>query len=66
LILILVYTQPLASLFEHVPLPPLYWLGLGLYAPALYGLEWLRKSLLRRKEFAGIQSPAAGDEENRA
>ena len=29
--------------FDHVPLPPVYWLGLSLFAPTLYGLEHWRK-----------------------
>ena len=49
LILTLIYWAPLAGLFEHLPLPPVYWLGLVLYAPAVYLLEWLRKMLQRRK-----------------
>jgi P-type Ca2+ transporter type 2C len=48
LILALIYLRPLASVFEHLPLPPVYWLGLGLYAPALYSLERLRKTIARR------------------
>ena len=47
LILAFVYVQPLASAFNHVPLPPLYWAGLVLFAPVLYGLDWIRKSIAR-------------------
>jgi hypothetical protein len=49
IILALIYIPPLARAFNHVPLPSVYWLGLIIYAPALYGLEWLRKSLVRRR-----------------
>jgi magnesium-transporting ATPase (P-type) len=49
IILALIYIPPLAKAFEHVPLPPVFWLGLVFYAPALYGLDWLRKSLVRRR-----------------
>ena len=52
LILTLIYWQPLAGLFEHLPLPPVYWLGLLLYAPVLYVLEWLRKVIRRRRDLA--------------
>jgi len=52
LILLIVYFYPLAKVFEHLPLPPIYWLGLGFYAPVLYGLDWIRKSLARRVEWA--------------
>ncbi len=48
LILLLIYVRPLAALFEHLPLPPIYWLGLGLYAPVLFGVERMRKVIARR------------------
>jgi magnesium-transporting ATPase (P-type) len=47
LILAFVYVGPLASAFNHVPLPPFYWAGLVLFAPVLYGLDWIRKSIAR-------------------
>ena len=43
----LIYIQPLARIFDHYPLPLVYWTGLVLFAPILYGLDWLRKSLVR-------------------
>jgi len=46
LVAALVYFPPLASRFDHVALPIVFWLGLALYAPALYGLDWLRKMLV--------------------
>jgi magnesium-transporting ATPase (P-type) len=49
IILALIYIPPLAAAFDHAPLPPIFWLVLVLYAPALYGLEWLRKSIARRR-----------------
>ncbi len=49
LILALIYVPPLAGLFEHLPLPPEFWAGLILFAPAVYLLEWLRKILRRRQ-----------------
>ncbi len=49
LVLVLVYYPPLAEVFDHVALPPVFWLGLVLYAPALYGLEWLRKMYFSRR-----------------
>jgi magnesium-transporting ATPase (P-type) len=48
LIVILIYVAPLADVFNHVPLPLSYWLGLSLFAPLLYGLEWGRKFIMRR------------------
>jgi magnesium-transporting ATPase (P-type) len=50
LILLMNYVRPLSRVFEHLPLPPVYWLGLILYAPALYGLEWIRQRLVQRLE----------------
>jgi magnesium-transporting ATPase (P-type) len=49
LILLLIYVPPLARAFDHYPLPPVFWLGLGLYGPVLYTLDWLRKTIARRK-----------------
>jgi sodium/potassium-transporting ATPase subunit alpha len=47
LILSMIYIHPLAVAFEHQPLPPIYWLGLALFAPLLYGIERIRKSIFR-------------------
>jgi Ca2+-transporting ATPase len=43
----LIYIKPLAKIFDHYPLPLVYWAGLVFFAPILYGLDWLRKSLVR-------------------
>ena len=43
----MIYIHPLAVAFEHRPLPPIYWLGLALFAPLLYGIERIRKSIFR-------------------
>ena len=48
LIIILIYIHPLAGIFQHVPLPPIYWLWLGLYPLILYSLEWFRKQWVRQ------------------
>jgi magnesium-transporting ATPase (P-type) len=47
IIISLIYIPPLAQIFDHVPLPPYFWVFLGLYAPILYSLDWLRKGLVR-------------------
>ena len=47
LILAFVYVRPLAKAFNHVPLPPFYWAALILFAPVMYGLDWIRKSIAR-------------------
>jgi magnesium-transporting ATPase (P-type) len=43
----LIHIPALAKLFNHVPLPGWMWLGLALYAPVLYSIEWIRKALVR-------------------
>jgi magnesium-transporting ATPase (P-type) len=53
LILSFVYVPFLARAFEHVPLPLSFWIGLALFAPVLYGLDRIRKSIARR----GSDSP---------
>ncbi len=50
LMVLMVYWPPLAKLFEHVSIPPLYWVGLFLYAPLLYGLDYGRKIITGRKQ----------------
>lgn len=50
LIVALIYISPLARLFEHLPLLPEAWLSLSLFAPGLYGLDRVRKSIARRVE----------------
>ena len=50
LILLTIYLPPLARVFEHLPLPPDWWIGLILCAPALYMLEWMRKNIVRGME----------------
>ena len=47
IILILIYYPPLAEVFQHVPLPPVFWVGLSLFGPILYSLDWLRKVVVR-------------------
>lgn len=48
IILVLIYFPPLAKVFNHVPLPPIFWVGLSLYAPVLYSLDWIRKGVVRK------------------
>jgi len=57
LILALIYLPPLATLFEHRPLPLFYWGGLLLYAPVVYGLDRMRKSLARRVDQGRERKP---------
>ena len=52
LILALIYVSPLAWVFEHLPLPLMWWAGLILYGPILYILEWIRKNIVRGMERA--------------
>jgi hypothetical protein len=44
-----VYLPPLARLFQHVPIPPIFWLWLAFYPLIIYGFDRFRKQLLRRK-----------------
>ncbi|MDD5467914.1 MAG: cation-transporting P-type ATPase [Anaerolineales bacterium] len=46
LIFALIYIPDLARIFNHYPLPGIYWIGLALFAPALYLLEAIRKGLV--------------------
>jgi magnesium-transporting ATPase (P-type) len=48
IILALIYIPPLARAFDHLPLPLIAWAWLGLYAPVIYTLEWMRKHLARK------------------
>lgn len=54
LALLLIYWPPLASLFGHLPLPPVWWLVLVSYGPILYVMDWVRKRVavrFRRHKF---------------
>lgn len=51
----LIYS-PLNRIFDLAPLPAAYWLWLALYAPIIYTLDWLRKTLVRR-----MQSPITAE-----
>jgi magnesium-transporting ATPase (P-type) len=52
IILSLVYFPPLAILFQHVPLPPVFWVGLLLFALIIYSLDRVRKEVVWRLERA--------------
>ncbi|MEJ5226002.1 MAG: HAD-IC family P-type ATPase, partial [Anaerolineales bacterium] len=47
-ILAIIYIEPLAAVFGHQPIPPVYWLGLSLFGVILYSLDWIRKQFVRR------------------
>jgi magnesium-transporting ATPase (P-type) len=44
----LVYIPPFAYAFDNEVFPLVIWIGLLIYAPVLYTLEWFRKGLVRR------------------
>jgi Ca2+-transporting ATPase len=44
----LVYIPPLADAFDNEVFPMVIWIGLLMYAPVLYTLEWFRKGMVRR------------------
>ena len=60
IILALIYIPPLAAAFEHVPLPPIFWVGLAFYGPVLYSLDWLRKGVVRWLEQERADSQKGG------
>jgi magnesium-transporting ATPase (P-type) len=43
----LIYLPGLRSAFRLAALPPVAWLGVSLFAPAVYVLDWIRKSVVR-------------------
>ena len=57
IILSLIYVWPFNELFEHIPLPPVYLLGVALFAPITFGADWIRKAIVRRHRKAHL--PAA-------
>jgi P-type Ca2+ transporter type 2C len=48
IILAMVYFPPLARGFNNEAFPTILWYFLPFYALVIYGLEWIRKSLVRR------------------
>lgn len=48
IILVLIYIPPLTRAFNHMPIPGMFWLWLGLYPFIFYGLDWTWKIFLRR------------------
>lgn len=47
IILVLIYFPPLAKAFNHFPIPGIIWLGIIMFAPIQYLLEWFRKLISR-------------------
>ncbi len=58
-IVALIYIPFLANAFNHAQLPAQYWLGLGLFGPVLYSLEWIRKAIGRRWDRMRVDQPRA-------
>jgi magnesium-transporting ATPase (P-type) len=58
-IVALIYIPFLATAFNHAQLPAQYWLGLGVFGPVLYSLEWIRKAISRRLDRIRIDGPHA-------
>jgi magnesium-transporting ATPase (P-type) len=54
LVLVMIFFPPFASALKLVPLPGALWLWLAMYPLILYGLEWIRKSILRKLRRNGI------------
>ncbi len=55
----LIYIPFLAVAFNHVELPLKVWIGLALYAPVLYSLEWIRKAINRYLDRLRGEQPRA-------
>ena len=56
-IVALIYVPVLGNAFNHSELPAQYWLGLGLFGPVLYSLEWIRKAISRRLDRMRVDQP---------
>jgi Ca2+-transporting ATPase len=50
IVLALVYFPPLARAFDNAAFPAILWIFLPFYALIIYGLEWIRKSAVRRMD----------------
>jgi magnesium-transporting ATPase (P-type) len=50
LIFLIIYVPILALILGHVSIPSIYWLWLSLFAPILYGVERIRKTVWHRFE----------------
>lgn len=46
----IIHIEPLARYFDHVNIPLRYWLGLALFPFVIYGIEWIRKQVVRLME----------------
>jgi sodium/potassium-transporting ATPase subunit alpha len=58
-IVALIYIPFLGDAFNHSRLPAQYWLGLSLFGPVLYSLEWIRKAISRRLVRMRVHQPRA-------
>ncbi|HBX69564.1 MAG TPA: hypothetical protein DEH25_09340 [Chloroflexi bacterium] len=47
-IMLLIYFPPFAAIFQHAPLPLVFWLWLMFYPVILFGLEWMRKKIVEK------------------
>jgi magnesium-transporting ATPase (P-type) len=57
-IVTIIYSPLIAQHFEHVPIPLFYWVGLSMFAVIVYGLEWIRKRIVRGLRSRQTVSPA--------
>lgn len=46
----LIYLPPLANLFGHTALPPVFWIGLIVFPLVIYSMDWIRKWFIRWRE----------------
>jgi uncharacterized membrane protein len=57
LMLVMILLPFFATMLELTPLPGALWLWLAFYPVILYGLDWIRKSILRKLKHNGINKP---------
>jgi len=56
-IFVLIYWQPLQTIFEHYPIPGQYWYGLFLFPFLFYAVEWARKGIFHLFRSHSTPSP---------
>jgi magnesium-transporting ATPase (P-type) len=57
-IVTLIYWEPIAIRFEHVPIPLFYWIGLLAFSLSIYSIEWIRKQVVRLKSRPKLEVPS--------
>ena len=50
ILLALIYLKPLADIFGQIAIPPILWVGLITFPGIIYGMDWIRKMVIRLGE----------------